>query len=106
MWSIVVNGTLGFVMLVTFCFTLGDLDSILQSPTYSPLVQVFFNTTNSYAGTSVMTAIIIITLIASAISTIATCSRQLWAFARDKGLPFSGVLAHVGLLWLVCGKCD
>jgi amino acid transporter len=42
-----------------------------------------------------MTAVIIITLIASAISTIATCSRQLWAFARDKGLPFSPILAHV-----------
>jgi len=82
-------------MLVTFCFTLGDLDLILQTPTYSPLVQVFFNTTNSYAGSNVMTAIIIITLVASAISTIATCSRQLWAFARDKGLPFSSVLAHV-----------
>jgi choline transport protein len=93
MWSIVVNGTLGFIMLVTFCFTLGDLDSILMS--YSPLIQVFYNTTNSYAGTNVMAAIIIITLIASAISTIATCSRQLWAFARDKGLPFSGILAHV-----------
>jgi len=95
MWSIVVNGSLGFVMLVTFCFTLGDLDSILASPTGSPLVQVFYNTTDSYGGANTMTAIIIITLIASAISTIATCSRQLWAFARDKGLPFSGVLAHV-----------
>ena len=95
MWSIVVNGSTGFIMLVTFCFTLGDLDSILQTPTYSPLVQVFFNTTNSYAGSSVMTTVIIITLIASAISTIATCSRQLWAFARDKGLPFSAILAHV-----------
>ncbi|KAH8750375.1 putative GABA permease [Hyaloscypha finlandica] len=99
MWSIVVNGSLGFIMLVTFCFTLGDLDSILQTPTYSPLVQVFFNTTNSYAGSNVMTAIIIITLIASAISTIATCSRQLWAFARDKGLPFSSILAHVYQGW-------
>ncbi|KAN0096808.1 amino acid permease [Hyaloscypha variabilis] len=99
MWSIVVNGTLGFVMLVTFCFTLGDLDSILASPTGSPLVQVFYNTTDSYGGANTMTAIIIITLIASAISTIATCSRQLWAFARDKGLPFSGVLAHVYHGW-------
>lgn len=93
MWSIVVNGTLGFIMLVTFCFTLGDLDSILMA--YNPMVQVFYNTTNSYAGANAMTAIIIITLIASAISTIATCSRQLWAFARDKGLPFSSILAHV-----------
>lgn len=99
MWSIVVNGTLGFAMLITFCFTLGDLDSILQSPTGSPLVQVFFNTTNSYSGTNAMTAIVIITLIASAISIIATCSRQLWAFARDRGLPFSSILAHVYRGW-------
>jgi len=68
---------------------MGNLDSILQTPTHSPLVQVFFNTTNSYAGASIMTTIVIITLIAGNISCIATCSRQLWAFARDRGFPFS-----------------
>jgi amino acid transporter len=88
MCYIAVNGALGFIMLVTFRFTLGDLNSILQTPTGSPLLQVFFTTTKSYAGSNTMTAITIITLIASAISTIVTCSRQFWAFARDRGLPF------------------
>lgn len=95
MWSIIVNGTLVLAMLVIFCFTLEDLNSILASPTGSPLVQVFFNTTNSYAGSSAMTAVVIITIIVSEISIVATCSRQLWAFARDEGLPFSSILAHV-----------
>ena len=26
------NGTLGFIMLVTFCFCLGDVDAIINSP--------------------------------------------------------------------------
>ena len=40
-----------------------------------------------------MSAIVIINLTASAIAVLATASRQLWAFARNKGVPFSNWLA-------------
>jgi len=42
-----------------------------------------------------MVAIIIITLVCAVISEIATASRQIWSFARDKGLPFSSFLSKV-----------
>ena len=54
---------------------------------------MFYNATKSLAATNVMTAIMIINLTASAIAVLATASRQLWAFARNKGLPFSKFLA-------------
>ena len=95
MSAVVVNSVLGFVMLVTICFTLGDIDSILASPTGYPFIQVFFNSTGSYAGTNVMTAILIITLTASTITEVATASRQLWSFARDNGVPFGEFFSHV-----------
>ena len=44
-----------------------------------------------------MTAIIIITLVCAVIAEIATASRQIWSFARDKGLPFSDFLSAVSL---------
>jgi choline transport protein len=29
------------------------------------------------------------------ITALATCARETWAFARDKGLPFSGYIGHM-----------
>ncbi|KAF4162393.1 hypothetical protein CNMCM6936_002119 [Aspergillus lentulus] len=99
MSAVAVNGVLGFVMIVTLCFTLGDVDSILSTPTGFPFIQIFYNTTNSYAATNTMTAVLVITLTASTITEVATASRQLWSFARDQGLPFSSFFAYVTPGW-------
>lgn len=99
MTSAIFNGTLGWIMTITFAFCLGDLFSILETPTGYPFIQVFYNSTNSYAGASVLTALIIVNITSAVISTVATVSRQTWAFARDNGLPFSGVISHVKPGW-------
>lgn len=93
--SVCVNAACGFLMLVTVCFTLGDIDDILATPTGYPFMQVFYNATESLPGTNTMTAIIVLTLTASTITEVATASRQLWAFARDRGLPFSEFFGYV-----------
>src|SRR5271155_2741180 len=95
MSGVAVNGVLGFLMVITLCFTLGDVTNILATPTGYPFIQIFYNTTQSYAATNVMTTIIIVVLTSSVISEIATSSRQLWSFARDGGFPFSPILAKV-----------
>jgi amino acid transporter len=97
MWAAAVNGTLGWIMIITFAFTLGDLETILATTTGYPFIQVFFDVTGSYAGTSIMTAIVIVNITSACISTVTTASRQTWSFARDQGLPFSGVLSHVSV---------
>ncbi|PGH00160.1 hypothetical protein AJ80_09213 [Polytolypa hystricis UAMH7299] len=99
MSAVGVNAILGLTMLLTLCFTLGDAESILASPTGYPFIQVFFNATKSLQATNAMVSILVITLTASAISEVATASRQLWSFARDGGLPFSSFLAHVTPGW-------
>jgi choline transport protein len=95
MWAALLNGSLGFVMVITFCFTLGDIFAILDTPTGYPFIQVFYNATGSNVGTSIMTAILIVNITSACISTVATVSRQTWSFARDQGLPFSSFVAHV-----------
>src|SRR5271163_3832662 len=102
MSGVAVNGTLGFLMVITLCFTLGDVTSVLATPTGYPFIQIFFNTTQSYSATNVMTTIVIIVLASSVISTIATSSRQLWSFARDGGLPFSHIIAIVSREFILC----
>jgi choline transport protein len=99
MWSISVNGIMAIVMGVTFIFCIGDIDSVLASPTNEPFIQVFYNATQSYAGATIMTMIIVVMLTSACISEVATASRQLWSFARDNGLPCSKWLSHVPDNW-------
>lgn len=99
MTAATVNGLMGFIMTITFCFTLGNTMDIIFSPTGYPFIQAFYNVTKSNAGTSIMTAIIIVNITSACISTVATVSRQTWSFARDGGLPFSSFIAKVKPGW-------
>lgn len=97
MWSTILNIILGLAMVITICYTMGDLESIGESRTGYPFIQIFYNTTQSLVGASIMTIIVILTLLASAIAVTATASRQIWSFARDNGVPFSSTVARVQL---------
>lgn len=106
---------MALIMGATFVFCIGDINEVLETPTYEPFIQVFFNATQSYAGATVMTFIIMLMLTSACISEVATASRQLWSFARDNGtyheiclsffangvsgLPFSGWLSQVTPGW-------
>lgn len=39
-WSTVLNGLMGWIMIITFCFALGNLDEVLASATGYPYIQV------------------------------------------------------------------
>ena len=91
-----VNYAMGFIMTVTIMSTLGsDIPAILGTRLGQPWIQVLLNATESRAGTSVMTAVLCMLLLFCSVNSITTSSRQLFAFARDQGLPFSGWLAQV-----------
>jgi len=95
MSGVAVNSALGFLMVITLCFTLGDVADILATRTGYPFIQIFYNATQSYTATNIMTSIVIVVFTSAVISEIATSSRQLWSFARDGGLPFSSFIARV-----------
>ncbi|RMZ89389.1 hypothetical protein DV736_g3379, partial [Chaetothyriales sp. CBS 134916] len=98
-WSVAPNAVLGLLMIVTLAFTAGNIPSILKSPTGQPFLQVFFNATQSHTGATVMAAIVVVLLCSCCFSEVATASRQLWSFARDRGLPGSNWLAQVQQGW-------
>lgn len=90
-----INGGLGFIMLITFLYNMGDMQSVLSPPSGFAFISAFHNATGSNAGTTGLASIILILEVCSAISILATASRQLFAFARDNALPFSKVFAYV-----------
>ncbi|RMZ75467.1 hypothetical protein DV738_g5440, partial [Chaetothyriales sp. CBS 135597] len=96
MWG---NAVLMLIVGITFIFTMGDVEAILSTPTGVPFIQVFWNATGSIAATNLMTVIIVVMLISACFSEVATASRQIWSFARDKGLPQSRWLAVITPRW-------
>ncbi|KAK8086710.1 amino acid transporter [Apiospora phragmitis] len=95
-----INYTVGFVMTVTVMMTVGDHASeFLDSRTGQVYVQILLDVTQSRAGTSVLTALMAVLLLFCAVNGVTTSSRQLFAFARDNGLPCSRWLATVPTGW-------
>lgn len=85
-------------MTITFCFCITDLDQILSSPTGYPYLQIFFNATQSSSGAIAMGVWVVAMTAFSSVTGLATASRQLYAFGRDQGLPFSSFFARKFLL--------
>ena len=94
-WTFLLNVPFTFGLLITYLFCIGDVASALASPTGYPFVYVFQNATGSAAATTGMTVVVFLLLMMITISTMASTSRQTFAFARDGGLPFSRWLGYV-----------
>ena len=87
MTGIAINGSLGFVMVVSVLLRLGDMDAVLaENPAY-PFMAVFHQAVQSRAGAAVMASIVMVLTISANVGFSASTSRICWAFARDKGLP-------------------
>ena len=91
----ILDGTLGFAMLVTVLFCTQDSEQALASPTGYPFIQIFQLATNSSAGTVVMISVIAIMQICATTSSLAAASRQLWSFSRDHGVPGWTIFSRV-----------
>lgn len=57
--SVVINDLMGFVWCIVLLFCLGDPEIVLSPPTGFPSMQIFYNTTQSATGASIMALIII-----------------------------------------------
>ncbi|KAH8425073.1 putative GABA permease [Aspergillus melleus] len=85
--SVLINGTLGFSMLLAMLFCMGDVESALQSATGFPFMEIFYQATDSVSGAVGMSSILLIIAVCSVIGMLAATSRQFWSFARDRGIP-------------------
>jgi choline transport protein len=96
--GILLNGSLGLGMLIAALFCLGDLDTVLSTPTGYPFMAIFQQAVGDVYGALTMSALITIMNICATISFVATASRMTWSFARDRGVPGWKWLGHVSLI--------
>ncbi|KAH8672585.1 amino acid/polyamine transporter I [Tricladium varicosporioides] len=90
-FSIFINGLMAFGILIAVLYTAGDLTAASESAVGLvgyPFIYIFTTATNSVTGASIMAALIPVTTFFSTTGAVAAASRQLWAFARDRGVPF------------------
>ncbi|KAF4459990.1 amino acid permease 2 (AAP-2) [Fusarium albosuccineum] len=95
-WSYVGNVLFGFVMLITMLFCIGPLDSVIESDW--PFITLF-DRTGSQSLNLFFNVILWLLVYLGNITTLATCARETWAFARDRGLPGSQWIGHMDKKW-------
>lgn len=91
-WSYLANVFMGTIMLITMLFCIGDLDNAIDSD--APFLVLFTNTAST-AVALMLSVVLFILVFAGNITALATTSRELWAFSRDKGFPFSKWISKV-----------
>jgi choline transport protein len=117
------NYAVGFIMTITVMYVSSTFDQNIAAATGESYVAVLYAATGSKTATTILTVLILVLFFCTAINTVTTSSRQLFAFARDGGLPFSNTLAKVDprtglptnallatfgvtfvLSWIICGS--
>lgn len=87
MFSVAINESLGFDLLIAMLFCLGNIDDALNTPTGYPYIEIFYQATNSIPGALAMVSINLNMAVCIVIGMLAATSCQFWSFARDRGVP-------------------
>ncbi|KAI6152264.1 amino acid/polyamine transporter I [Pisolithus tinctorius] len=98
-WAIVSSGTiavlLGWAINVTLAFCMGtDIGYLLSSPIGQPMAQIFFNSFGQ-KGTLALWALVVTAQYMVGSNCLLVASRQIFAYSRDRALPFSSILSYV-----------
>jgi choline transport protein len=93
-FSTAFNGLLAFTMLITFLFCAGTITDEEISAPY-PFIPILARVIGSDTGATVLVSLIIALQFCACLTSTATASRMMWAFARDHGLPFWRFLVQV-----------
>jgi choline transport protein len=89
-----VNSFLAFTSFVTVAYHLPNLDEALADPTLYPIIHVLRQSMSKEWLTVILTFILFL-LICSNMTYLAAVTRDIWAFARDQGFPFSSWISKV-----------
>jgi len=93
--SVWIGAVTGFVFLIAACFCIGDVEATATSATGVPIIQIFYDSTGSVAGSCALASLLTVICLICSNALTAEGSRAVYAFARDRGLPFSHLFSKV-----------
>jgi choline transport protein len=91
-WSYIFNVILGLVVLIVMLYGIGDLEDAINST--APYLNLF-NNSGSTGMAFALSVLLFLLIFAGNITALATASREMWAFSRDKGFPFSKWISKI-----------
>lgn len=86
--AVLVSGIMGWLLTISLCFCVTNLEDILTTPTGVPAAQIFLNAGGKTGGT-IMVGLIVLVQFFTGCSSMLANTRMAYAFARDDALPFS-----------------
>ncbi|KAJ6014961.1 amino acid transporter [Penicillium herquei] len=87
LFAILINGILGFAMMIAFLFTAGYLSAIVKSQATYPFMQIIQNSTGSQGAAIVLSTLMAVMSVCCGLGGISYGSRILWAFSRERAIP-------------------
>lgn len=84
-WSIVVNGVLGFLMIITYIICMPPVEDLVASS--NPFIYLLKTALGSDTVTTVLVTGITTIGVGCCLSSFSSTTRLTWAWARDGGLP-------------------
>ncbi|SPO23621.1 related to Choline permease [Ustilago trichophora] len=92
--AVAIGASSTFIVLMVFLFVLKDFDGVISSPA-GPLLEIIYQAVGNRAGAVCLLMFPVCSMAFTATALLTTSSRMTQAFARDKGLPFSNILARI-----------
>ena len=84
LFSVGINGTLGFAMLIALLFCVGNPNlvptNVIGTAYGFPFIQVFLGATRSIPGSAIMASIVLVLGMSSTVGLLASSSRMFWSF--------------------------
>jgi amino acid permease (GABA permease) len=90
----------GIMFQICLLFIIRDVDSVVHAST-GPLIEIYLQASSSKAGTVCLVLFPMVCLVFGTVGIMATSTRMVYAFARDRGLPFSQTFAEVHPRWSI-----
>lgn len=93
--AIATAGVLGWFCVIVIAACMGtDIIAILSSPYGQPMATIYFLRLGK-EGTLAIWSCMFVIQFAMGMSITISCSRQIWAFSRDRAFPFSNILRKI-----------
>jgi amino acid transporter len=84
----------GFIFLSALLFCIVNVDTVINAES-GPILQIFMDATQNKAGSTCLLIFPILCMVFTATTLTCTSTRMSYAFARDRGMPFSSFFARV-----------
>jgi choline transport protein len=82
-------------MLIAIVYCIGDISAALTTPTGFPFIEILTQASRSTTGGTALSACLVLMFCCASLTIVATASRQLWAFARDRAVPNASAIGSV-----------